>query len=109
MCCPFIFISPPPPLIPGTKSYGGGGDMVWFWLLGLSASVLAGREARLPHQLPGPRATLIPDHQGQKAHREFSDRYIPCWMVCKFSKLISQRTDHLHGHKKGNYDSKGPK
>ena len=28
--------------------------MVWFWLLGLSASVLAGREAGLPHQLPGP-------------------------------------------------------
>ena len=31
--------------------------MVWFWLLGLSASVLAGREAGLPQQLPGPGAT----------------------------------------------------
>ena len=28
--------------------------MVWFWLLGLSASVLAGREAGLPQQVLGP-------------------------------------------------------
>ena len=56
----------------------GGGvwyGMVWFWLLGISASVLAGREAGLPHQLPGPGATLNPEHQDQKAHIAFTDRY----------------------------------
>ena len=36
--------------------------MVWFWLLGLSASVLAGREAGLPQQLPGPGAEPNPEH-----------------------------------------------
>ena len=37
-------------------NWGGEGvyGMVWFWLLGLSASVLAGREAGLPQQLPRP-------------------------------------------------------
>ena len=78
--------------------------MVWFWLLGLSASVLAGREAGLPQQLPGPGAALNPEHQDQKAHLVFREVHLPCWMVCKSSKLInipltSQRTDHLHGHK----------
>ena len=72
--------------------------MVWFWLLGLSASVLAGREAGLPQQLPGPGATANQNVKNIPA------RYIPYWMVCKSSKLInipltSQRTDHLHGHK----------
>ena len=34
---------------------GAGYGMVWFWLLGLSASVLAGREAGFPHNslVPG--------------------------------------------------------
>ena len=44
------------------KLHGGWGDgMVWFWLLGLLASVLAGREAGLPQQLPGPGAALNPE------------------------------------------------
>ena len=63
--------------------------MVWFWLLGLSASVLAGREAGLPQQLPGPGATLNPEHQDQKAHIAFREVHFPCWMVCKSSKLIN--------------------
>ena len=33
------------------------------WLLGLSASLLAGREPGLPRQLPGPGAALNPEHQ----------------------------------------------
>ena len=51
----------------GVFCNGGVGGMVWFWLLGLLASVLAGREAGLPQQLPGPGAALNPEHQDQKA------------------------------------------
>ena len=47
--------------------------MVWVWLLGLSASVLAGREAGLPQQLPGPGAAMNPEHQDKKAHLAFRE------------------------------------
>ena len=54
--------------------------MVWFWLLGLSASLLAVREAGvpLPQKLLGPRATLNPEHQDQLAHIAFREVYFPC-------------------------------
>ena len=85
----------------------GGGvwyGMVWFWLLGISASVLAGREAGLPQQLPRPGATLNPEHQDlivlkiYRAKRKYLENSYSVQMIryCAPTRTVSFEFDFFN-------------
>ena len=65
--------------------------------------MLAGREAGLPQQLPGPGVALNPEYKDQEAG--IIQRGAPPLMDGVQQTHIflwtSHRTDHIHGHNKG--------